>query len=78
MTTIDAAAFHWLFKMESVYYGGTAEEKALIDVKADNDSLQSATWYYYVETQADVPMDGGNYWYYDENGEIVVAMFCEG
>ena len=28
--------------------------------------------YCYIENEADLPTDGGNYWHYDENGEVVV------
>ena len=58
--------------MTSVYYKGTTEEWAELEIASYNDSLTNATRYYYVENEAEVPTDGGNYWHYDENGEVAV------
>jgi hypothetical protein len=52
-----------------VYYKGTAEEWDMINIGGSNDYLTNATRYYYSETQ---PTAEGNWWHYDENGEIVV------
>ena len=53
--------------------GGTADEWSAISIESYNNTyLTSATRYYYIENEADVPTDGGNYWHYDENGEIAV------
>ena len=57
--------------LTSIYYGGTATEWGSVSIGI-NAWTTNATRYYYVENQADVPTDGGNYWHYDENGEIAV------
>ena len=56
--------------LETVYYKGTAEEWGKIFIDSYNELLNSATRYYYVENESNVPDDGGNYWNYDENGKI--------
>ena len=43
-----------------------------ITIDIYNTSLTSATRYYYVENESDLPADNGNYWHYDENGNIAV------
>jgi hypothetical protein len=56
-----------------VYYKGTVETWAQISIDSyDNSCLTNATRYYYIENEADVPTDGGNYWHYDTNGAIAV------
>ena len=47
-----------------MYYKGTAEEWSEINMDFYNTKLTSATRYYYIENEADVPTDGGNYWHY--------------
>ena len=66
---IGTDAFYGCENLTSVYYKGTASEWASITISGDNESLNSATIYYYSETE---PTDNGNYWHYDENGEIVL------
>ena len=52
-------------KLTSVYYGGTAEDWAKISIDSYyNAGLTSATRYYYVENESDLPDDDGNYWHY--------------
>ena len=72
VTSIGDYAFSYCDSLTSIYYKGTAEEWAGISIYSGNDKLTSATRYYYIENEADVPTDGGNYWHYDENGEIAV------
>ena len=72
VTTIGEYAFGEYTNLTSVYYKGTAEEWAGITINFSNGALTNATRYYYIENEADVPTDGGNYWHYDENGEIAV------
>lgn len=73
VTTIEAMAFEYCENLTSVYYKGTASEWENIEITAlENDYLLKATRYYYVENEADVPTDGGNYWHYDENGNVAV------
>ena len=61
----------------AVYYGGTVEEWNKISISSSyNEDLTDATRYYYSETEPALNADGtaydGNYWHYDENGEVVV------
>ena len=69
VTTIGELAFRSCNSLNAVYYKGTAKEWGNIRIEYDNGSLTSATLYYYSETQ---PTVSGNYWHYDENGEIAV------
>ena len=66
---IEPSAFSDCICLTSVYYEGTAEEWSAITVGTHNDPLTSATRYYFSE---EAPSDEGNYWHYDENGEIAV------
>ena len=66
---IYSLAFDGCPNLTSVYYGGTASEWNSIDIRALNGDLNLATRYYYSETK---PTSDGNYWYYDENGDIAV------
>ena len=62
VTSIGSSAFGNCSSLTKVYYKGTAEEWNRIDVKSyGNNSLISATKYFYSETE---PMDDGNYWRY--------------
>ena len=58
---------------EAVYSGNalTAEEWEILSANIDvgNDHLLDATRYYYSEEE---PAEEGNFWHYDENGEIAV------
>ena len=69
VTSIGSSAFEDCDNLRSVYYQGTAEDWAKIGIDSNNIALFFATRYYYSETQ---PTTEGNYWHYDENGEIVV------
>ncbi|MBQ9785350.1 MAG: leucine-rich repeat protein [Clostridia bacterium] len=72
VTSIGSSAFEDCDSLTSVYYGGTASEWGEIEMypsgSALNPGLDSATVYYYSETE---PVEEGNYWYYDENGNPV-------
>ena len=72
VTTIGDEAFAWCYSLTRIYYKGLASDWENISINSDNSSLENATRYYYVEKEADVPTDGGNYWHYDENGEIAI------
>ena len=51
--------------IENVYYTGTASDWEDIGIHdMDNGDLTEATRYYYIENEADVPDDGGNYWHW--------------
>ena len=67
VTTIGNSAFSGCTRMNKVYYRGAAEEWNKLAIGSDNDKLASATRYYYSETK---PTTSGNYWHYNENGEI--------
>ncbi len=75
VTSIDDYAFYDCV-FESVYYVGTADEWNVIDIGGHNDELKNATRYYYSETEPELNDDGsaydGNYWHYDNDGNIVV------
>ncbi len=61
VTSIGSYAFRDCYHLDIVYYGGTSEQWAAIDIVSYNTYLTNATRYYYSETQ---PTDSGNYWYY--------------
>jgi hypothetical protein len=69
VTSIGISAFFNCKKLASVYYKGTAENWGNISIASSNSSLTQATRYYYSETE---PTVDGNYWHYDENGEVAV------
>ena len=69
VTTIGDYAFYNCYNLTSVYYNGTAEDWANITIGSWNSELTIATRYCYSETQ---PAVSGNYWHYDENGDIAV------
>ena len=73
VTSIGSSVFESCDSLTNVYYKGTADEWEEIEINGwCNENLTNATRYYYIENEADVPTDGGNYWHYDENGEIAV------
>ena len=76
VTSIGDYAFYGCSKLNIVYYTGTKTEWSSITVNSSNYSLTNATRYYYSETEPGVIGNGtsydGNYWHYDENGNIVV------
>jgi len=74
VANIGAWAFDDCEALVAAYYGGTQEDRENIDIVNGNDSLTSATWYYYSETQ---PTEEGNYWHYVE-GEIEVWEISSG
>ena len=68
VTSIGWGAFNGCTWLDKIYYQGTAEEWKKIDINNNgNDKLTSATRYYYSETK---PTESGNYWHYNDNGEI--------
>lgn len=52
--------------LKTVYYKGTAEQYASIDIGEDNQPLNDATVYYY---SAEKPSADGNFWHYNADGE---------
>jgi tetratricopeptide (TPR) repeat protein len=69
VTSIGAWAFYDCTSLTSVYYKGSASDWNNISIDEYNYALTKATRYYYSESQ---PTEEGNYWYYDENGKVVV------
>ena len=69
VTSIGGRAFYECARLTTVYYHGTAEEWANISIGYNNEPLTNATRYYYSESE---PVESGNYWHYDEKGQIVV------
>lgn len=68
VTSIGSSAFSGCSGLNEVYYKGTIEDWNNIQIDSDNSYLTNATRYYYIENEADVPTDGGNYWHYGEDG----------
>ena len=64
VTSIGDSAFASCSSLTNVYYKGTAEGWSEINMGSYNTKLTSATRYYYIENETDVPTDGGNYWHY--------------
>ena len=81
VTSIGKYAFYNCDDLMSVYYAGTEEEWSAISIGAYNTPLTNATRYYYSETAPALNADGtaynGNYWHYDESGEIVVWVYVK-
>lgn len=77
--SIGNSAFYSCDSLTSVYYTGTARNWSGISIGASNSNLTNATRYYYSETAPALNADGkaynGNYWKYDENGNIVVWVY---
>ena len=67
VTSIGEWAFYNCKGLTSVYYGGTTSEWADISVGKNNTPLTNATIFCYSENK---PTSAGNYWHYNENGEI--------
>lgn len=66
--SIGSSAFSGCSGLNEVYYKGTIENWNNIQIDSDNSYLMNATRYYYIENEADLPTDGGNYWHYGEDG----------
>ena len=69
VTSIGNYAFSSCGNLTSVYYKGTASDWEKISIGSVNTNMTNATRYYYSESQ---PTASGNYWHYDENGNVVV------
>lgn len=72
VSSIGFQAFDYCHKLMSIYYRGTQTDWKEINIEGINTPLISATRYYYIENQANMPTDGDNYWHYNSNGEIVI------
>ena len=70
VTRIGKYAFELVSTLKTVYYGGTASMWNNVTKEYANTAVTStATKYYYSES---APTTSGNYWHYDENGDISV------
>ncbi|MBQ7323361.1 MAG: leucine-rich repeat domain-containing protein, partial [Clostridia bacterium] len=72
VTSIGEGAFSNCSSLTSIYYKGSASDWSAISIDNTygyNYKLTNATRYYYSESQ---PTTSGNYWHYDENGNVVV------
>ncbi|MBO5927209.1 MAG: leucine-rich repeat domain-containing protein, partial [Clostridia bacterium] len=75
VTTIDFAVFHNRYDfplLNAVYYGGSEIDWERISFNNANSLLKTVTRYYYIESESKLPADNGNYWHYDENGNVVI------
>lgn len=72
VTSISWYVFYECSKLTSIFYKGTSEEWNSIFISGHNDELYFANRYYYIENEANVPNDGGNYWHYDIDGKTPV------
>ena len=73
MKSIGGNAFNYS-NLKRVYYTGTVEDWAKIEIDSQNSYLSSATRYYYSETE---PAVGGNYWHYAPDGITPVIWVKE-
>ncbi len=74
VTSIGDYAFEF-GNLKQVYYFGTAKGWSSISINSSaNSKLTNATIYYYSE---EAPEGEGNYWHYDENGDIAVWSNAE-
>ena len=75
VTSIGKNAFYYCNSLSTVYYGGTAEKWANININTGNDKLTSATRYYYFETEPALNEDetayDGNYWHYVDGKPVI-------
>ena len=81
VTSIGYSAFKNCSSLTNVYYEGTYEEWNKISISSYNTDLTDTTRYYYSESEPALNADGtaydGNYWHYNENGEITVWKYVE-
>lgn len=68
-TCIGLSTFSGCTSLKSVYYKGTEESWNNITIVPDYTELLNATRYYYSESE---PTGEGNYWHYDNNGNVAV------
>jgi hypothetical protein len=72
VTSIRDYAFYKCTSLTKVYYKGTSSYTDTITSIGDyNQSLTSATWYYFTSNGADETASG-NWWYYDTDGKTII------
>ena len=67
--SIGKGAFGSTNTLTTVYFGNDAEAWSSIFIDENNSYLTNATRYFYSEVAPDAE---GNYWHYDENGNVAV------
>lgn len=67
--SIRSHAFEGCQNISKIYYNGTADGWAKIEISSDNDELNSVTICYYSESE---PTIEGSYWHYDVDGKTIV------
>lgn len=67
VTSIGYGAFEGCTWLDKIYYKGSESEWGTISIDFYNEKLKNATRYYY---SAEKLTASGNYWHYNENGEI--------
>ena len=81
VTSIDHGVFSSCNSLTSVYYKGTAEDWMNIVIGDNNIRLTSAKRYYYSENEPQLNAEetayDGDYWHYNENGEITVWVYTK-
>ena len=65
--SIGYRAFYNCSGLTKIYYKGSESEWDTISIDFYNEKLKNATRYYY---SAEKPTASGNYWHYNDNGEI--------
>lgn len=66
---IEDSAFWNCVNLKKVFYGETIDSWNTINISVfENTNIKTSEHYYYSETQ---PIDNGNYWHYDEKGNVV-------
>lgn len=68
--TIGFTVFYNCDDLTQIYYLGNSAEWDAVE-KSAND-FESRIIYFYIENQADVPSDNGNYWHYDKDGKTPI------
>ncbi len=69
ITSIGNHAFKNCNRLTKVYYKGSESDWSSLSIGSNNVTLTDANRYYYSEN---APITAGNYWHYDESGNIVV------
>ncbi len=79
VASIGANAFARCSGLKTVYYKGTPSEWSGISIRSGNDSLTSATRYYYsAETpSAEQWAESENWWHYEADGETIALWTKE-
>lgn len=67
VTSIGYRAFYNCSGLTKIYYKGSESEWGTISIDFYNEKLKNTTRYYY---SAEKPTASGNYWHYNDNGEI--------